>query len=718
MTLLSPDDEPRWTRAGIPLLMLVAVMAVYTPFSAPADQTLFGIDYNHLHVHRIRFAQAALAEGRLPGWYPREFLGTPFWSNIQNFPFIPTRLVLLLFEAKNAYVIGVMLNASFAAFFTFLFVREIGFTRLAAAVAGWTFACTGEFAARVLAGHLVSLEGYPSLPLLLWLIERALRDQPALGDEPALKDDSSHRRRINWRLIALGAAMCCVALTPHPQFPFYSFVVSAAYIVYRTRKQIRRGVRLLAVMACGGGMAAFALLPMLLLIRRSTRVLDLDSAVNDVPFDYHRLLAFVRPWAHGWAGSVGREPTIPFTGGPNDAFFWDTVCYTGVLPVVCIIALVTVMFVRRKMFGPVGFLIFAGLIALLTAMPFVVNVLDQIPGTLLRSPARQAYVTVFALAIAIGFVVDRTARWYAAVPNRRHWAGALLFIGLGIHLVDVALHARAFVVTSKVLHDEQFAKRVRNAVGDGRVAMDYSIPLDINRAIDDAGVFDSILLATSYAGIMALDGQNPRLNIQDLLAADLSGRTLAALGVRLIVTRRIRPDYPNISHVQRLNIYRVPGPAPRAAFFPERDVSHLPSDQIYDRLRDKAYDPRAAMMLPTDADSTSATTNAASQPSGESRVEYERINSDEIELRVSAATPGYVRVLESWDPGWHATVDASPVEVLPADNMFLSVPVDAGTHVVRLQFKTPGALAGALVSVAFAAGLIAMSLRLRPTKAK
>src|SRR5262249_44080897 len=85
--------------------LAAAVIAVYCPLSVlTARRTLGGIDHSQLHMRRIVFAREQLfGENRsLPGWYPREFMGSPFWSNPQNFPFIPTRL-LVFFTCRPDY---------------------------------------------------------------------------------------------------------------------------------------------------------------------------------------------------------------------------------------------------------------------------------------------------------------------------------------------------------------------------------------------------------------------------------------------------------------------------------------------------------------------------------------------------------------------------------------------------------------------------------------
>jgi hypothetical protein len=218
------ESRGRLKSAAAAAVMALLVVAVYLPVrSQPGDNTLFAIDYYHLHARRIAFAQEALfAHGTLPAWYPRELMGTPFWSNIQNFPFIPTRLLLLPLDTRDTMAAGVILAAVLAAVFTFLFARQLGIGRIGAAAAGWTFACAGFFAARVMAGHLPLLEAYPALPLLLWRVEASVGPGAAATGR--------------WRVAQLGVlalAMLCVVLAGHPQLPLYAVVVAGGYLVYR-----------------------------------------------------------------------------------------------------------------------------------------------------------------------------------------------------------------------------------------------------------------------------------------------------------------------------------------------------------------------------------------------------------------------------------------------------------------------------------------------------
>ncbi len=166
------------------LALLILTEGVYLrPDLLLGAGTLVGLDYDQLHVRRITFAREALFGARhtIPGWYPHEFLGSPFAANLQSFPWIPTRLLLLALDPEIAYAAAVAMAAAVSAIFTWLYCRRAGLTRIGALAAAFTFACAGYFASRVMAGHLPLLEAYPALPLMLWAVDRAIAARSAVG---------------------------------------------------------------------------------------------------------------------------------------------------------------------------------------------------------------------------------------------------------------------------------------------------------------------------------------------------------------------------------------------------------------------------------------------------------------------------------------------------------------------------------------------------------
>jgi hypothetical protein len=684
--------------------MCALVVAVYFPIPKNADQnTIVASDYQHLHMRRMQFARAALASGTLPAWYPRELMGTPFWSNVQSFPFIPTRLLLLTLDPITAIIYGAELSAVLAALFTFGFARSVGVSRVGAAAAGWTFACAGFYASRVMAGHLPLLEAYPALPLLLWLVERC-------ASSPA-------PTRFAANLGVLALATLCVMLAGHPQLSIYAVAVSGIYLVYRTRTRWRTFLQTAAAMALGAACSAFALWPMAQLVARSTRVLPaMKQPENDVAFPYGRLLAFLFPWRDGWPELPLGVTGHPFTKYPVDWYFWDTVCYVGWVPLLAAAFLVLSAILRRRRPSavppleppaapspPWGFILLVGVVALVTALPVVHALRQALPGTILRSPARQVYITTFCLAFVTGVGIDAVLRRGRRRGGRAARAAlAVVALALAAHAVDLGRHARAFVRPIRVPADRDppFERSIRQFVGDGRVGIDMTLALPFNREIDDVGFFDSIMLAKPYAALMDLTGAAPGTNVQYMMGSEMMPRALASTGTRLVISQRNpRPDLKLVSGKSILPSYAVPGALPRAAFFPAPAVLKLDTDEIHRRLRDVSYDVGARVMLAAGAPEfppTTAPANAA--PLG---VAYARPSSDEIVVRARATGGGGVlRVLESWDIGWSATVDGMPVDVLCADDAFLAAALPPGDHEVRFTYATPGATTGIGISLA------------------
>ena len=629
-------------RSAISVSILLGLTAsVYVPPSIfLGDQALAGSDYFELHIKRIAFAQGALFGPNhfLPAWYPRELLGAPFSANLQSFPWIPTRLLLLLLPNARLHLeVGVLLAALLSALFTWLFCRRSGLSEVASVAAGWTFASAGFFASRVFAGHLPLLEAYPSLPLLLWLADRATA--------PA-----SRRRD----LAALAIAAGCFAVAGHPQIPAYSLAAAALFIAFRPGARDR--FRAIAALALGAGATLAAWWPMLLLIRRSTRVLDLNPPSNDVTLPYRRLLALIRPGIDGWPASLDLVGAIDFHGYASPAWFWDTASYVGLLPIAAIAWLLVRMVTRKRLPAwPWGFLAVMGAAGLFFALPVGDFLHRIVPVAVLRSPARLLYLSTFPAAVALGAGIDLLSASGKTGPFIV--AGCLLF-----HVVDLGGFARTFVQTvswSDRTGPPSFADSILQKAHDERVAAnEFDVWCD--RRYDDTGGFDSLILANTWRALLSLSGANPKLNEEKVDASRFPVGALQATGVGFVITDEPRNDLEKVTSDDDAILYRVPDPAPRASL---SVAGHLT---------------------------------------------WSRPSSDRIELISTSSQPGFANVLEAWDPGWIASVDGAPAPVLHADGFAMKVPVAAGNHTVRVSYRTPGRTTGWILSMIDAALLGAL----------
>jgi hypothetical protein len=628
-------------------LLLILTGAIYIrPAVFFGDQMLAGSDYFQLHIRHIAFARDALFGPRhfLPAWYPRELFGAPFSSNIQSFPWIPTRLVLFAFDPAVAFAAGVAIAALLAALFTYLYCKRVGLSEVGSVTAGWTFACAGFFASRVFAGHLPLLEAYPALPLLLWLGERAL----------ATDRIKTHARD----LVTLAAATGCVALAGHPQIPTYSIAAAMLYVVFRGRGWIRW--RTVGAMALGIGLTMAAWWPMLLLVRRSTRVLPLAPASNDLALPYGRLLALIVPGVDGWPDSLSAGNRNPFHGYPHDGYFWDTASYFGLLPVFAIVLLFGwSLFKRRSPNWPWLLLVALGTGALFFALPLADPLRQLFPGTFLRSPARLLYLTTFSAAALLGFGIDA---FLESGFLRSRVRQSLVAIVLAAHFFDLGGFARQFVQPEprSDIQADQFAPILAREIQDGQRIASYDTLY--RNDYDDAGIFDSIMLANPYRAFLRFGALPPNLNEQLLDASSFTASALQASGVKIVITPNLRDDLELLSESDEAYLYRVPNPVPRAW------------------------------------------SQAATQ-----KVAYFRPSSDEIHLEVVANDKGVVHVMESNDPGWSATVDGTPAPIELANGFAMAVPVSPGKHVVDLRYRTPGRRVGwalSLLSALLLAGLV------------
>jgi Bacterial membrane protein YfhO len=93
---------------------------------------------------------------------------------------------------------------------------------------------------------------------------------------------------------------------------------------------------------------------------------------------------------------------------------------------------------------------------------------------------------------------------------------------------------------------------------------------------------------------------------------------------------------------------------------------------------------------------------------------------DRLAATVNATGAGYLVVADSMQqPGWTATIDGRPTELVPADNAMVAVRVPAGLHQVEMTYTVPGQRSGLLISGAslLAFGFVLLWWR-RPRRAQ
>jgi len=110
-------------------------------------------------------------------------------------------------------------------------------------------------------------------------------------------------------------------------------------------------------------------------------------------------------------------------------------------------------------------------------------------------------------------------------------------------------------------------------------------------------------------------------------------------------------------------------------------------------IADRAFDPRAAVVVEADAPTVAAALAGAPEPVTASTPAPERFQID-----ATATAPGLLVVGQNWFPGWEATVDGAPMPVLRVDYTFQGIALGAGRHAVTLAYRPRSFRLGVAVS--------------------
>lgn len=116
-----------------------------------------------------------------------------------------------------------------------------------------------------------------------------------------------------------------------------------------------------------------------------------------------------------------------------------------------------------------------------------------------------------------------------------------------------------------------------------------------------------------------------------------------------------------------------------------------------DVLRDPGFDPRSEVLLnrsPSVALPPNASRAAGEQPN------ISREGPGRILIEVRLSEPGYLVLADTYYPGWRATVDGEPVEILAANHAFRAVQLDRGEHKVVFEYAPLSFRLGAWITAA------------------
>ena len=114
-------------------------------------------------------------------------------------------------------------------------------------------------------------------------------------------------------------------------------------------------------------------------------------------------------------------------------------------------------------------------------------------------------------------------------------------------------------------------------------------------------------------------------------------------------------------------------------------------------MRDTTFDPRTTLVrIGKDGEPTGLTSLGQISPNDNATIiSYQP---ERVEIAVTLASLGWLVLTDTHYPGWTATVNGQPTDILPVNIMFRGVELPAGEHEVVFEFKPRSLQMGSWIS--------------------
>ncbi|HEX6809843.1 MAG TPA: 6-pyruvoyl-tetrahydropterin synthase-related protein [Gemmatimonadaceae bacterium] len=422
--------EPRFATAWAALVYIVATLILAYPalvgrflVNPTSDQYIGGYAFRE-------FAAASLRAGHgFPLWNPYLFGGMPYVAAMSGDIFYPTFLMRMIMPTDVAMTWAFIIHIILAGLFTYILLRACRFSFYGALTGGLVYMMGGPISSYVSPGHDGKLYVSALLPLVLFLLVRAIRDGKAWS----------------YGVLAIVAGLAC--LSPHPQLYQYMLLVSGAFALWLAfgsdnAPQLERPV---ALKRLGAALVAICMGTLM-------GAIQYTSVFQYVPWSPRA--GGLSGWEHATSYSFPPEELIntyipQFTGmfdhywGRNGIHLHSE--YLGA--VALMLALLGVVYAwrpERRSFGRFWLITFV--VALLWSLggftPFYHIVYALIPGTkYFRAPSTMVFVVGLCVAVFAAFGAERLERGDVTRQYAVGWliaAAVVLLLAVSGMLTNIA----------------------------------------------------------------------------------------------------------------------------------------------------------------------------------------------------------------------------------------------------------------------------------------
>jgi len=690
--------------------------------------------YTYYFPQKVIYAEG-LRQGEIPLWNSKTGHGYPLVAESQTGTFYPFHLLLYSqLDVNTAYNVNHLFHYVLAFVFTWLYARSCGLAGLAAGFTALAFTYAW-FPPRTCWEWAII--GGTWLPAALWCVERFLRTR-------------------HWRFaIALCFVLAVQMLAGHYNLAFVTQLILVAYVPLRlwvaprdddSVPTSRRGaalVLLMAALGCSFALAAAQLLPtweLKGLSQRAAAGTDHPLAFGSIPKWYWSQA--VAPWTW-YSPTVNRDGLLREASTELGALTnqVEAHLYFGLVPLAAAVYGFVVAIWRRERLWWIWFAI--GLSTLIYTSGVFVPILQYLPGfNFFQGPGRFGIATTLAIALLAGrgfhelFSV-RSAAALLASGGVLAVAASCLFVlasetqdtylavgatspltlaGVSLsggHMIGLAVVAVLCTIAS--LYWSASANRSRRLPQHAGCQPAVS-PLFICAVVVSVVDLWIVSRLVTYSPMiddapMAHIEQSPLR--QHLKPLEASAR-LSAPGANLSSTLGV-PATP---------VYLTFGPAvyvdpelkmPESdvattlAWMNKSGVTHLlrfeplderqwPVDLVW-RGRDPYLSRALALSEPVSLYKLRDSRGRAyfADQSSDAVVDVIESSAGRVIVNARSSSGGRLVLTELMYPGWSATVDGEPAEMVTFEKMFRAVDLSPGEHTVVYRFRPNSVYRGAFI---------------------
>ena len=672
------------------------------------------------------FGFRELAKGNLALWNPHIFSGAPYLGGMQGAQLYPPNWIFLILPLPVAINWSIALHVFAIGAFMFLWMKQRGLTASASFLAGILVMFSGAFFTHIFAGHLPQLCAMSWAPLIFCSIDALLRT-----------------RQVTWLLVGVfGVAMQILA--GFPQYLFYTAIVAALYTTLRLLSDWNWRVALAFVGIYVGGalLASVQLLPAIQTTHETTRGLRLPfNFASMVAFPPENFVTLLAPNVFGemakyWGRWYLWETSL-FIGvsGLALAVYAAIRCDLRIkLPalVIILVSLLLALGVYTPLFRFLyvwvpGFDRFRSVSKFIfPASLFIILLAATGFDQLLRGKtAGKAFVAaVFAGAVALGLVawwVGNTTSWPALMNTARVTGESYLFPQLYSNsefitrsqqcaATSLGIAAAACALLGGILLVARYNARalfgvIPLAVAEMLVFASNSRPTSDSSAIVNAEEKNFLAEHPGDYRIMNVNNPNTAMIIgaQDLWGYDATvmrryaefmtwtqgGDPNNAMSyVKLVqfdpLFAMLRERYIFAQQSGKFEMEEAPVVMPHLQLISNYRVLQN-RDAIFEAMRSETFDPTREVILESEPEPKPV------QSSNNGTARITATTTDSLTIEADVEQPSILLITDAYAASWRTvTLPGSTqahYDLLPANYVLRAVPLAAGHHLLRVEYR-------------------------------